>query len=71
LFRALPELELSPKFDIKSAYRMIQRIPTAEMRMLVTRAFEVLISRTHGLKTRNPPGGVKKPSDPRAHQTAK
>ena len=44
LFRALPELELPPKFDVKSARQMIQRILSAKRRMLVTRAFEKLNS---------------------------
>jgi len=44
LFRALPELELPPKFDVKLARRMIQRIPSAKRRMLVARSFEMRIS---------------------------
>lgn len=51
LFTDLPEIELSPKFDVASARDIIQRIPSANRRMLVTRAFERLISATHVLKT--------------------
>ena len=43
LFRALPELELPPKFDVGSARQIIQRISSAKRRMLVTHAFEKLI----------------------------
>lgn len=44
LFRALPELELPSKFDVKSARQMIRRIPYTKRRMLVTRVFEKLNS---------------------------
>jgi len=44
LFRALPELELPPEFDVALARRMIQRIPSARRRRLVIRAFEMRIS---------------------------
>lgn len=44
LFRALPELELPSKFNVKSARRMLQRIPSARRRTLVARAFDELMT---------------------------
>lgn len=46
LFRALPELELPQGFDVKSARRIIQRIPSDESKSLVSRAFERIILET-------------------------
>jgi predicted transcriptional regulator of viral defense system len=44
LFRALPELELPSKFNVQSARRMIQRIPSVRRRTLVTCAFDKLMA---------------------------
>lgn len=44
LFCALPELELPPKFNVQSARRMIQRVPSIRRRTLVTQSFEELMS---------------------------
>ncbi len=46
LFRALPELELPSKFSVRSARRMIQRIPSFRRRTLVARAFDKLTAGT-------------------------
>ncbi len=46
LFRALPELELQPKFNVKSARQMILRIPSIRRRTLVRRAFDELMVAT-------------------------
>jgi predicted transcriptional regulator of viral defense system len=44
LFRALPELELPSKFNLKSARQIIQRIPSARRRTLVARSFDALMA---------------------------
>jgi predicted transcriptional regulator of viral defense system len=44
LFRALPELELPSEFNVKSARRMLQRIPSARRRTLVARTFDELMA---------------------------
>lgn len=44
LFRALPELELPSKFNVKSARRMIQRIPSVRRRTLMARSFDQLMA---------------------------
>jgi len=43
LFRALPELELPSKFNVQSARRMIQRIPSVRRRTLVACSFDKLM----------------------------
>ena len=44
LFRALPEVELPSKFSVKSARRMIRRIPSVRRRTLVAGAFDELMA---------------------------
>ncbi len=44
LFRALPELELPSRFNVKSARQMIQRIPSVRRRTLVARLFDELMA---------------------------
>lgn len=44
LFRALPELGLPPRFNVTSARRMIQRIPSERRRTLVARSFDDLLT---------------------------
>jgi hypothetical protein len=44
LFRALPELELPPTFDVASARQMIQRIAAGRRRALMARAFDQLVA---------------------------
>ena len=44
LFRALPELELPAKFNVKSARRMIERTPSVRRRTLVACAFDRLMA---------------------------
>jgi hypothetical protein len=43
LFRALPELELPSKFNVRSARQMLQRIPSVRRRTLVARSFDQLM----------------------------
>jgi predicted transcriptional regulator of viral defense system len=44
LFRALPELELPLKFNVKSVRRIVQRIPSIRRRTLVADAFDKLMA---------------------------
>ena len=44
LFRALPEIELPLKYNVKSARRIIQRIPSIRRRTLVADAFDKLMA---------------------------
>jgi len=48
LFRALPELELPSKFNVKSARQMIQRIPSVRRRTLVVQSFDQLVVTASG-----------------------
>jgi predicted transcriptional regulator of viral defense system len=43
LFRALPELDLPSKFNVRSARQMLQRIPSVRRRTLVARSFDQLM----------------------------
>jgi predicted transcriptional regulator of viral defense system len=62
LFRALPEVELPSKFNIKLARRIIERIPSVRRRTLVARAFDKLLAGTgsnspeKALGSKGPPG---------------
>jgi hypothetical protein len=50
LFRALPELELPSRFNVRSARRMIQRIPSVRRRALVARSFDKLMATASGAR---------------------
>jgi predicted transcriptional regulator of viral defense system len=50
LFCALPELELPRQFKISDARRIIQRIPSAKRRTLVSRRFEELLATVRRLR---------------------
>ncbi len=46
LFRVLPELQLPASFNIKSAFAMINKIPSLRLRTLVQKRFERVVDKT-------------------------